>query len=91
MTRKRKLAVILIYISIIAAMLLMFFYVQKRYGHRLSKKRTEIPVTVFCTSPPVPLSAGREGVTRSILICNPLRLRRGCPNEVRAGEVISGG
>jgi len=48
MTRKRKLTVILIYISIIAAMLLMFFYVQKRYGHILSKKRTEIPVTVSC-------------------------------------------
>ena len=41
MARKRKLIVILIYLLIIAAILFMFLYVQKRYGHKPSKKRTE--------------------------------------------------
>ena len=38
---KRKAMFIFIYISIIIAMLFMFFYVQKRYGHTPTKKRTE--------------------------------------------------
>ena len=41
MPAKRRIVFLLVYISIIAAMLFTFFYVQKRYGRTPSRYRLE--------------------------------------------------
>ena len=66
---------------------LFFARTKKRSFKSLVKKVVLLETWTFFTSPHYPLSAGREGVTCFIPLNYPLRLRRGCPNEMRAGEV----
>ncbi|MCE5251588.1 hypothetical protein LLG96_15365 [bacterium] len=47
MILKRKQLFMFLYISIVIAMLVMFLYVQKRFGHRPSRKRTQYPAIIY--------------------------------------------